>query len=121
MSLKHIANLNTMLDTTLFLTHLNRMVWLSVGIELSSITNVVLSNLGLNRRFYVEIASIICYLINHSHCITIGKKTSIEIWFGSPIDYSKLRFFRVLFILTLMMVNWSLELSSAYFLLSTWC
>lgn len=57
----------------------------------------MLSNLGLNRRFYVEIASIICYLINHSHCITIGKKTSIEIWFGSLVDYAKLRGFSCTF------------------------
>jgi hypothetical protein len=53
----------------------------------------MLSNSGLNRRFWAEAASIACYLINRSPCITLGKKTPIEVWSGSPADYSQLRVF----------------------------
>jgi hypothetical protein len=28
-----------------------------------------------------------------SPCITLGKKTPIEVWSGSPVDYSQLRAF----------------------------
>jgi transposase InsO family protein len=53
----------------------------------------MLSNSGLNRRFWAEAASTACYLINRSPCITLGKKTPIEVWSGSPADYSQLRVF----------------------------
>ncbi|WVZ74347.1 hypothetical protein U9M48_022542 [Paspalum notatum var. saurae] len=38
----------------------------------------MLSNAGLNRRFWAEAASIACYLINRSPRIAIDKKTPIE-------------------------------------------
>jgi len=53
----------------------------------------MLSNSGLDRRVWAEAASTACYLINCSPCITLGKKTPIEVWFGSPADYSQLRVF----------------------------
>jgi transposase InsO family protein len=53
----------------------------------------MLSNSGLNRRFWVEAASTACYLINCSPSIAIDKKTPIEVWSGSPADYSQLRIF----------------------------
>ena len=53
----------------------------------------MLSNSGLDRRVWAEAASTACYLINRSPCITLGKKTPIEIWSGSPADYSQLRVF----------------------------
>jgi transposase InsO family protein len=39
----------------------------------------MLSNSGLNRRFWAESASTTCYLINRSPCIAIDKKTPIEV------------------------------------------
>ena len=50
----------------------------------------MLSNAGLHRRFW---ASTACYLINRSPSIAIEKKTPIEVWSGSPADYSELRVF----------------------------
>jgi hypothetical protein len=47
----------------------------------------MLSNAGLHRRFW---ASTACYLINRSPSIAIEKKTPIEVWSGSPADYSEL-------------------------------
>lgn len=53
----------------------------------------MLSNAGLNRRFWAEAASTACYLINRSPSIPLDKKTPIEVWYGSPADYSQLRVF----------------------------
>jgi ATP-binding cassette subfamily B (MDR/TAP) protein 1 len=51
----------------------------------------VLFNSGLNKRFWAEANSTSCYLINRSPSIAIDKKTPIEVWSGSPADYSQLR------------------------------
>jgi hypothetical protein len=53
----------------------------------------MLSNSGLNRRFWDEAASTAYYLINCSPYISLGKKTPIEVWSGSPADYSQFRVF----------------------------
>jgi len=53
----------------------------------------MLSNSSFNRRFWAEAASTACYLINRSPCITLDKKTPIEVWSGSLADYSQLRVF----------------------------
>ena len=53
----------------------------------------MLSNAGLHRRFWAEAASTACYLINRSPSIALNKKTPIEVWSGSPADYSQLRVF----------------------------
>jgi hypothetical protein len=53
----------------------------------------MLSNSGLSRKFWVEAASTACHLINCSPSTAIGKKTPIEVWSGSPYDYSQLRVF----------------------------
>jgi transposase InsO family protein len=53
----------------------------------------MLSNAGMHRRFWAEAASTACYLINRSPCIPLDKKTPIEVWSGSPADYSQLRVF----------------------------
>jgi hypothetical protein len=52
----------------------------------------MLSNAGLHRYFWAE-TSTACYLINHAPSIAIDKKTPIEVWSGSPADYSQLRVF----------------------------
>jgi hypothetical protein len=53
----------------------------------------MLSNAKMHRHFWAEAASTACYLINRSPSILLDKKTPIEVWFGSPADYSKLRVF----------------------------
>jgi hypothetical protein len=42
----------------------------------------MLSNSGLNRRFWAEDAFAACYLINRSPSIATDKKTPIEVWSG---------------------------------------
>ena len=49
----------------------------------------MLSNAGLHRHFWAEVASAACYLINRSPSIAINKKTPIEVWSGSPANYSE--------------------------------
>ncbi|WVZ61696.1 hypothetical protein U9M48_011528 [Paspalum notatum var. saurae] len=56
-------------------------------------TRCMLSNAGLNKRFWAEATSTACYLINRSPSITLDKKTPIEVWSGSPADYSQWRVF----------------------------
>src|SRR4051812_6217014 len=51
------------------------------------------SNAGLHRRFWAEAASTACYLINRSPSIALNNKTPIEVWSGSPANYSQLRVF----------------------------
>lgn len=53
----------------------------------------MLSNSGLSRKFWAEAASTACHLINCSPSTAIDKKTPIEVWSGSPYDYSQLRVF----------------------------
>jgi hypothetical protein len=53
----------------------------------------MLSNSGLSRKFWAEDASTACQLINCSPSTAIDKKTPIEVWSGSPYDYSQLRVF----------------------------
>jgi hypothetical protein len=48
----------------------------------------MLSNAGMSRPFLVEVASTAYYLINMSPSIPLDKKTPIEVWFGTPADYS---------------------------------
>ncbi|WVZ61695.1 hypothetical protein U9M48_011528 [Paspalum notatum var. saurae] len=45
------------------------------------------------KRFWAEATSTACYLINRSPSITLDKKTPIEVWSGSPADYSQWRVF----------------------------
>ena len=53
----------------------------------------MLSNARMSKRFWVEAASTACYLINRSPSIPLDKKTPIEVWSGTPADYSQLRVF----------------------------
>ena len=53
----------------------------------------MLSNACMNKYFWAEAANTTCYLINRSSSIPLNKKTSIEVWSGTPADYSHLRVF----------------------------
>jgi hypothetical protein len=53
----------------------------------------MLSNASMGRQFWAEAASTACYLINMSPSTTIEKKTPMEVWSGSPSDYSQLKVF----------------------------
>jgi len=53
----------------------------------------MLSNPGMVKRFWDEAASTTCYLINRSPCIPLDNNTLIEVWSGSPADYSQFRVF----------------------------
>jgi hypothetical protein len=53
----------------------------------------MLSNAKMHRRFWAEAAFTACYLINRSPSVPLDKKTPIEVWSGSPADYSELRVF----------------------------
>jgi ATP-binding cassette subfamily B (MDR/TAP) protein 1 len=47
----------------------------------------------MSKRFWAEAANTACYLINMSPSIPLNKKTSIEVWSGTPADYSQLKVF----------------------------
>jgi transposase InsO family protein len=53
----------------------------------------MISNARVSKRFWAEAASTACYLINRSPSIPLEKKTPIEVWSGTPADYSQLRVF----------------------------
>jgi transposase InsO family protein len=53
----------------------------------------MLSNAKMNTRFWTEAASTTCFLINRSSSIPLNKKTPIEVWSGTPVDYSQLKVF----------------------------
>ena len=53
----------------------------------------MLSNAKMHRHFWAEAASTACYLINRSPFIPLDRKTPIEVWSGSPANYSNLRVF----------------------------
>jgi hypothetical protein len=78
----------------------------------------MLSNSGLSGKFWVEAASTAYHLINCSLSTAIDKKTPLEVWSGSPYDYSKLRVFGLLHMHMLIMVNLSLE---CFLGLWVWC
>jgi hypothetical protein len=47
----------------------------------------------MNKRFWAEAANTACYLINRSPSIPLNKKTPIEVWSDTPVDYSQLKVF----------------------------
>jgi hypothetical protein len=53
----------------------------------------MLSNASMGKQFWAEAASTSCYLINMSPSTAIEKKTPMEVWSGSPSDYSQLKVF----------------------------
>ena len=53
----------------------------------------MISNARVSKRFWAEAASTACYLINRSPSIPLEKKSPIEVWSGTPADYSQLRVF----------------------------
>ncbi|PHT39113.1 hypothetical protein CQW23_22686 [Capsicum baccatum] len=53
----------------------------------------MLSNAGLPKSFWAEVAFTACLLINFSPLVTIDKKTPKEVWSGTPGSYSNLRIF----------------------------
>ena len=50
-------------------------------------------NVGLEKKFWVEVVNMACYLINKSPRATLDRKGAEEVWTGSPINYSSLRVF----------------------------
>ena len=53
----------------------------------------MLSNARMSKCFWAEAAATACYLINRSPSIPLNKKTPIEVWSGTPADYSQLKVF----------------------------
>jgi hypothetical protein len=53
----------------------------------------MLSNAGMSRHFWAEVASTAYYVINRSPSIPLNKKTPIEVWSVTPADYLQLRVF----------------------------
>ena len=53
----------------------------------------MLSNARMSKRFWAEAANTACYLINRSPSIPLNNKTSIEVWSGTPTNYSQLKVF----------------------------
>ena len=53
----------------------------------------MLSNAGLDRRFWAEAVSTACYLINRGPHTGIQCKTPMDMWSGKAADYSNLKAF----------------------------
>ena len=53
----------------------------------------MLSDARMSKRFWAEAANTACYLINRSPSIPLNKKTPVEVWSGTPADYSQLKIF----------------------------
>ncbi|KAJ9546957.1 hypothetical protein OSB04_019500 [Centaurea solstitialis] len=53
----------------------------------------MLSNSKMPKSFWAEAASTACYLINRSPSVALEKKTPMEVWSGSPTDYTDLKIF----------------------------
>jgi transposase InsO family protein len=53
----------------------------------------MLSNARMSKCFWTEATNTACYLINRSPFIPLNKKTPIEVWSGTPADYSRLKVF----------------------------
>ena len=51
----------------------------------------MLSDARMSKRFWAEAANTACYLINRSPSIPLNKKTPVEVWSGTPADYSQLK------------------------------
>ena len=49
--------------------------------------------LDLQRFFWVDPVSIVCYLINRSPRVALDEKVAEEMWTGNEVDYSSLRVF----------------------------
>jgi hypothetical protein len=93
-----ISSLSTgrkaLLGTTPYHMHLSKMVSTErMNRPIISKACCMLSNSGLSRKFWAEVAFIACYLINCSPSTTISKETPIEVWSSSPYNYSQLRVF----------------------------
>jgi transposase InsO family protein len=53
----------------------------------------MLSNANTGRQFWADAANTACYLVKRSPFIAIEKKTPMEVWSGTPSDYSQLKVF----------------------------
>ena len=53
----------------------------------------ILSNAGLGRIWWAEAVNTTCYLINRSPSSAITSQILMEVWSGTPCDYSGLRIF----------------------------
>ena len=65
----------------------------------------MLSNARMNKHFWDDAATTACYLINRSPSIPLNKKNPIEVWSGTPTNYSQLRVLAALLMLMLIMEN----------------
>jgi len=48
----------------------------------------MLSNLGLNKSFWVEAVNTTCHLVNYSSSIAIDFKTPIEVWSNKIVGFT---------------------------------
>jgi len=53
----------------------------------------MLSTANLSKDFWAEAINMACYLVNRSPSTAIECKTPVEVWSGTPADYSDLRIF----------------------------
>jgi len=76
----------------------------------------MLSTANLSNDFWAKAINMACYLVNHSPSTAIECKMSVEVWSGTPADYSDLEYLVVLHMLILVMESLSEGHNSVYFL-----
>lgn len=74
----------------------------------------MLSNAGLPKSFWAEVASTACLLINRSPSVVIDKKTLQEVWSSTPASIMICGYLDVLRVLMLIMESLNLDLLSVY-------
>jgi len=63
----------------------------------------MLSTANLSKDFWAEAINMACYLVNRYPSTAIECKTPVEVWFGTPTDYSIYEYLVVLHMLILVM------------------
>ena len=64
-----------------------------MNISIAERAQCIILNAGLEKKLWVEVVSMTCYLINRSPRVALDGKVMEEVCTGNEVDYSRLRMF----------------------------